>query len=347
MGQFHSRQATPRRQQGGNVRAVSPPSRSSRNRPSKARSESGPTPAKSRRRGSISSRTHNTSGQQARQQASTNHSRQLREGHGNLPRSKTQARSGGNKGPKGPKQPTDHQRLRKAGTSSQQPNQTTQGHRKVRSISRHSKPPTTKECLICTDTRSLHHFPDRPPTESCLHDTSVCRRCLRTWIQSESSIKIWNEINCPICAARMQHPDIREFAPKEVFHRYAKLTTKAAYERIPNFRWCITKGCKSGQVHTPGAAKFKCEKCKKSHCIKHHVAWHKGETCKEYDYRTNRKHKRQEDLASKRWIEETTKKCPGCKRSIEKSFGCDHMTCKPHFSVRTPHDLHLTQHNTR
>lgn len=37
--------------------------------------------------------------------------------------------------------------------------------------------------------------------------------------------------------------------------------------------------------------------------------------------------KRQEDL-SEETIQKTTRKCPGCSWSIEKSSGCDHMTCK-------------------
>jgi hypothetical protein len=337
MGQFPSRQATSRRLQDGKARAISPQSRSHRKQPSNVRPESLQTPSKVRTRNPDSARTHDTSGPQAGEQSKKNRPRQLREGHGNIAYPKGQTTHGRSKGSKGPKQSTDHshQRPRKAGSGSQQPQQSTQSHRKARSISqppsRQSKPPATKECLVCTNTRSLQHFSNRPPTESCVHDTSVCRRCLRIWIQSESSIKIWNEINCPICAARMQYDDIREFAPKEVSRRYAKLTTKAAYESIPNFRWCITKGCKSGQVHPPGTAKFKCEACKKSHCVPHCVGWHKGETCKEYDYRTNKKLRKQEELASKKTIERTTKKCPGCKRSIEKSFGCDHMTCKPPF----------------
>ncbi|KAH7402632.1 hypothetical protein BKA66DRAFT_404730 [Pyrenochaeta sp. MPI-SDFR-AT-0127] len=184
-----------------------------------------------------------------------------------------------------------------------------------------------KDCIICADTRSLHRFPNRPPTTQCQHDIDVCRRCLRTWIQSEFEVKIWDEINCPICPIRMQHEDMREFAPSAVFRRYDKLSTRAAFEAIPGFTWCITKGCKSGQEQPPGTAKFRCLACKKAHCVEHNVPWHKKETCKEYDYRTNKKLKKAEEVASKKLILETTKKCPGCKRNIERSYGCDHMTC--------------------
>ncbi|KAH8696853.1 hypothetical protein GQ44DRAFT_694540 [Phaeosphaeriaceae sp. PMI808] len=193
--------------------------------------------------------------------------------------------------------------------------------------SHHTRSRQTKDCVICADTRSLSHFPDRPPTTECEHENDVCRRCLRTWIQSESASKMWNEVNCPVCAVRMQYDDMREFAPRAVFERYDKLTTRAVYESIPNFRWCITKGCKSGQIHEPGTSRFHCTACRKSHCVEHNAAWHRGETCKEYDYRTNKHLKKQEEAASKKTILETTKKCPGCKLNIEKSFGCDHMSC--------------------
>jgi hypothetical protein len=88
-----------------------------------------------------------------------------------------------------------------------------------KSGSHNTKSRVTKECIVCTDNRSVHHFPNRAPTEHCDHDANICRRCLRIWIQSEFSTKIWNEINCPMCAARMQYNDIHDFAPKEVFRR--------------------------------------------------------------------------------------------------------------------------------
>jgi hypothetical protein len=69
--------------------------------------------------------------------------------------------------------------------------------------------------------------------------------------------------------------------------RYDRLSTKAALEAIPGFRWCIAKDCKSGQVHDEGdtTPKFRCVGCKKTHCMVHQIAWHKGETCAQYDYR--------------------------------------------------------------
>jgi len=80
-----------------------------------------------------------------------------------------------------------------------------------------------KDCTVCTNTLSLHHFPDRPPTKNCKHEVDVCRKCLRTWIASESSSKLWNEITCPLCKTQLRSADMREFAPKDIFKRYDSL----------------------------------------------------------------------------------------------------------------------------
>jgi len=81
-----------------------------------------------------------------------------------------------------------------------------------------------KDCTVCTNTLSLHHFPDRPPTKNCKHDVDVCRKCLRTWIASESSAKLWNDITCPVCKTQLRTADIRDFAPKDIFKRYDPLS---------------------------------------------------------------------------------------------------------------------------
>lgn len=86
--------------------------------------------------------------------------------------------------------------------------------------SRKSRSRATKDCMICANTRSLHHFPHRNPTAQCEHETDVCRKCLRTWIASEFKAKMWDEINCPVCSQRLQHEDMRAFAPSDVFRRY-------------------------------------------------------------------------------------------------------------------------------
>lgn len=152
--------------------------------------------------------------------------------------------------------------------------------------SRHRRSRSRKECVVCTESRSLSHFPYKPPTARCAHDVDVCSRCLRTWISTSFSSKTWDDVNCPTCAERLSYEDIREFAPSEIFRKYKKLHTKAELKAMKGFYWCITKGCKSGQTIAPGTSKFKCVRCKQTHCMEHNMLWHKGETCKQYESRS-------------------------------------------------------------
>jgi hypothetical protein len=110
---------------------------------------------------------------------------------------------------------------------------------------------------------------------------------------------------------------------------YEDHRNRADLDSRPNFVWCGQKGCKSGQIHLPSQSpRFRCQSCKKSHCVIHHVKWHKGETCAGYDYRNNDSLKKEEEEASRLLLKEMSKQCPGCKRHIEKIDGCDRITCE-------------------
>ncbi|KAF1958847.1 hypothetical protein CC80DRAFT_490632 [Byssothecium circinans] len=194
----------------------------------------------------------------------------------------------------------------------------------------------TRDCAICTDSRPLARFPKHSPTSSCTHPPRACRRCLRTWLTTSFKTKLWDQLTCPECSAQLQYADVKKCASRRVFEKYDELATKAAVEAIEGFRWCMVSnkrgkkrsgaGCGSGQVHGVGA-RMECIGCGSVQCVKHGVAWHEGDTCREYDYRTDSKIKKAEEAASKKWIEKTAKKCPSCKWNIEKVYGCDHMTC--------------------
>jgi hypothetical protein len=103
-------------------------------------------------------------------------------------------------------------------------------HKKLES--RHATSESTKECNVCTETRPLFQFPERTPTEDCQHGIETCTHCLRTWIESDFKSKMWNEVNCPTCRARLQHNDVMDFAPRNVFVRYVSKMRDAYYIRV-------------------------------------------------------------------------------------------------------------------
>jgi hypothetical protein len=77
----------------------------------------------------------------------------------------------------------------------------------------------TKECVACTDMRPLSRFPEDLPTSECEHEADICRKCIRTWLASESETKQWDAIKCPLCPELMQHEDMQIFASSKTLAR--------------------------------------------------------------------------------------------------------------------------------
>jgi len=80
-----------------------------------------------------------------------------------------------------------------------------------------------RTCVVCTDSRTLRHFPHRPATKQCEHEANTCNRCLRRWITTQFQTKIWNQIHCPECSLPLEYTDIHEFATSEIFKQYASV----------------------------------------------------------------------------------------------------------------------------
>ncbi|XP_021096325.1 probable E3 ubiquitin-protein ligase RNF217 [Heterocephalus glaber] len=74
----------------------------------------------------------------------------------------------------------------------------------------------------------------------------------------------------------------------------------------------------------PTRPKIQCPACQFVWCFKCHSPWHEGVSCKEY---------RKGDKLLRHWASEiehgqrNAQKCPKCKIHIQKTEGCDHMTC--------------------
>lgn len=191
-----------------------------------------------------------------------------------------------------------------------------------------------RSCLICAEDKPAHDFPARKITPDCQHEPQVCSRDLQTWIASEMEDKGWDKIACPECNEPLKHSDVQALALKVTFERYETLATRALLSSDSNFVWCLKTDCGSGQIHESGrdGPIFTCVECKTKICITHARAWHEGETCQQFDRRMNANKRDGNEAATTRLIERTTRTCPGkpgqpCGWHIEKSEGCDHMTC--------------------
>lgn len=182
----------------------------------------------------------------------------------------------------------------------------------------------TESCAVCMEDKKVSEMPIKI-TSGCHHKAALCKECLAQWLQSGLERTSWDRMKCPDCPELLQHADMKRYANQATFERWDGLATRSAAETLPNFRWCLSPTCNSGQIDDETCAKFRCRACFAKHCIKHNVPWHKGETCDDYERRN--KQRKKEDKASEHMIKKTSKKCPECKKDVHKFTGCNHITC--------------------
>ncbi|KAI5865134.1 hypothetical protein GGS23DRAFT_557844 [Durotheca rogersii] len=186
--------------------------------------------------------------------------------------------------------------------------------------------PLTETCSVCGDGKRVSEMPNRRRiTAACAHDATMCKDCVSQWIGSSMDTQSWDQLKCPECPQLLQFENVRALAAQPVFERYDVLAVKAVLARTPDFMWCPRGDCRSGQIYPNGCSQAKCSGCGHLNCVRHHVPWHEGETCEEYDRRVE-VHKKNNE-ASEKHVKEMSKPCPGCSRNVHKYTGCDHITC--------------------
>ena len=122
------------------------------------------------------------------------------------------------------------------------------------------------------------------------------------------------------------------------YRRYEKAMTAATLSSMPGFEWCIRPACKSGQIHDEGDAApiFTCQACGHKHCTECKRDWHPGSSCENLrrklleaeEEALAAERRLQEEAASQIEVQRVAKVCPQCGVNIQKSTGCDHMTCE-------------------
>lgn len=110
--------------------------------------------------------------------------------------------------------------------------------------------------------------------------------------------------------------------------RYEQACIRATLAADPDFRYCLSTTCKSGQLHPGGTDEpiFRCEHCGHKHCIVCEANWHQDQTCEEFQAVRRRLHA--ENERSQQEVKKLSKPCPGCRVPIQKNRGCDHMRCQ-------------------
>ncbi|CAD6445631.1 6f4d0a23-bb51-45b0-9679-f96c73812993 [Sclerotinia trifoliorum] len=185
------------------------------------------------------------------------------------------------------------------------------------------------ECRICMETLAPENFPQSRITSTCAHHPAVCCQCLTTHINIQLQTKASDKILCPECPEKVSDAEIKSYASPEVLERTGRRTFIVSLQHLPNFTFCLSPTCESGQIHT-GADQpmMTCTTCNFKTCFIHKLPWHEDLTCAEFDI-FNQARIRQE-AASEAWIIQHARLCPNpeCGMRIQKKTGCDHLICE-------------------
>ena len=174
--------------------------------------------------------------------------------------------------------------------------------------------PNLPECNVCWETGKEY-------VQTCAPPQLTCTECLQHALAESLNSKHIDQIDCPDpgCSIIWTVELVRLFATEEQQATFLQRKTEAD----PAFRRCLNPGCGRGRIYTRGATnpEIVCRTCKFAMCFNHRMAWHKGQTCAEYDAQQTTSRLEEEKRRG------VVKVCPRCGIEVMKNGGCDHMQC--------------------
>ena len=176
-------------------------------------------------------------------------------------------------------------------------------------------------CPICTD--EISHAEQL----GCGH--SYCSRCLKHYLESALNTKTF-PLACigdeGACKVPIPIPEIRRFLQPQVFQALVEVAFRSYLtQHAQELKYCKTPDCQQIYRHNPNTRKIlQCPSCFFTVCSACDEEAHEGMTCQE---RRLHKDPAEQDRLFNEWANEHGKQCPECRRIIEKSEGCNHMTC--------------------
>ncbi|KAJ0026965.1 hypothetical protein NQD34_017965 [Periophthalmus magnuspinnatus] len=179
---------------------------------------------------------------------------------------------------------------------------------------------TAQLCRVCLESKTILSLP-------CC-GMAVCEECLRLYVSSQVRMaKAFVSCPSPECSGFLEEGLLLSLLTSEEVARYRYFLELSQLDSS-------TKPCPqcnhftSLKNNTPNRSehkyKIQCESCQFLWCFKCHAPWHNGLKCREY---------RKGDKLLRTWAsviehgQRNAQKCPQCKIHIQRTEGCDHMTC--------------------
>lgn len=177
-------------------------------------------------------------------------------------------------------------------------------------------------CTICW-TEAKH-----PMRTSCDH--IYCTACFQDFCFSgatgESDLCVRCEGDSSTCRLVMPLTELQEKLPSSVFEDLLEASFKCYVRKRPqHFNYCPTPNCSQIYRISPASdpSTFTCPSCLVAICTRCQ-ATHPGMTCADHKDITSGGYDAFKLAKEALGI----KDCPNCKTSIEKTFGCNHITCR-------------------
>lgn len=179
------------------------------------------------------------------------------------------------------------------------------------------------DCLICYQKITLAEY---IPFATCSDLYHV--ECLKMHLDYEINEKKV-PICCPKCKKPIENSDLSVRLDQSAFEKYEKFRMEKLVEQNPDeYSCCPTADCQ--YIFIPnGITQFNCPICHKHYCLLCRVESHFNLTCSEYkEINSNLDYTDEDKRFMTYAISSKCKQCPKCKFWVEKSRGCNHMTCR-------------------
>ncbi|KAK0210984.1 hypothetical protein DFS33DRAFT_343195 [Desarmillaria ectypa] len=182
--------------------------------------------------------------------------------------------------------------------------------------------PGSHTCPICYDDVST------PFQLVCEH--VYCTGCIRHFLTSAAETGIFPLVcmgNESTCGTPISIPVIQKFLPPTAFNRLLETVFTSYVDRHPQeFRYCKTPDCTQIYRRSEVVSVLRCPSCFSEICSSCGEDSHEILNCEDARIHNN---PAEQERMSEEWLlqQRGIKKCPTCSRFLEKTEGCNHMTC--------------------
>jgi len=181
------------------------------------------------------------------------------------------------------------------------------------------------QCPICFEDTvhdDVHFF------EECDH--GICKRCLKGYLTTKISSAEVLVILCPIpkCTTVISYDQFKESLDPEIFDKYLDFSVRVALQKDAECRFCPRVNCNNAVIACDAITTITCTdlNCGFTWCTICNEEAHPKMTCSKAAKKNRSTLQTKQQFAE--WIKKNAKICPNCKVKIEKSEGCNHITCK-------------------